>query len=57
VVVPEELSFLEKAYGRLEPNHLGNAVQKVISLLRIGFKEGSQQQRKKYLERRLLPLH
>ena len=57
VVVLEELSFLGKPCGRLEPNHLGNAIQKVNSLLRISFREGSQQQRKKCLGRKLLPSH
>ena len=57
VVVLEKPSFLGKPCGRLEPNHLGNAIQKVNSLLRIRFREGSQQQRKKYLGRKLLPPH
>ena len=29
--------------GRLEPGHLENAIQDVTILLRISFKEGSQQ--------------
>ena len=41
-IVLEELSLLEKYYGRMEPSYLENYVQKGIVLLRINIKESSQ---------------
>ena len=57
VIVPKEPSLLGKYYGRMELNYLENYVQKGTILLRIHIKESSQQQRRKYLGRRLSPPH
>ena len=57
MVSPEEPNFLSKYCGRLVPSHLENTIREATILLRISFKERSQQQTKKYLKRRLLPPH
>ena len=43
VVSPEQLSFLGKALWKVGASHLKNVVQEVSILLRISFRERSQQ--------------